>query len=284
MLEQKYKNVITAYLDTSVYNKILNSDANEIERLIESCVREKKVIIRASLLNAQEILLADAESKRKLFSLARKITHNLVYEETRNILKLDFDSFLRIKTQHQNIYSTANWYSFLEKGTAGNFDQMYGDIKKDSSYHQYKPVFLSEIKEACEKADKFSDRNLRFSKVKLLSQKSDIQFLSGLLRLFYPAEYISDLVKLIDLRKMPRLRYVVKFLLHTMELHLTGGLKPKWGDNTDMQHVIYASDNKYFVTADKNFLSLLQGISNEDTKFLMYDDFAKEISSQSKWF
>jgi len=64
--------------------------------------------------------------------------------EPREVLRLDFESYLRTKAQASTIFSSADLYAFLDRGIAGEFNNLYRN--KESQYHSYKPVFKVAMK------------------------------------------------------------------------------------------------------------------------------------------
>ncbi|NCB47523.1 hypothetical protein EOM81_10970 [bacterium] len=269
----------TVYLDTSIYNYLVKNESSLQSQCeaIDTAVKFKRIKITASLLNLQEIMLATPEIIKKILTIARRFTHAQILEEPHKILAKDFESFIRSKQQAKDIYASLNWYQALERGIGGAYEKLYKNIKAESEYHKYKKEYETNVKKICRAARTRKNPQEEFSLDNLLRHGRDREILKSCLKIYYSEEIAEILAREVDFKKCHRLRYMIKYDLHLMHGLLTRKIDLRYGDNVDMQHVVYAHDSSIFVTNDKPFLKNLSALKGEQTRFMSFEDFVAEV-------
>lgn len=91
------------------------------------------------------------------------------------------------------------------------------------------------------------------------------------------AKYLAELI---NLEKMPRVHFWLRYVVVSMYEHFKAIKKPKHGDNVDMQHAAYATDVDFFVTSDLPFLDSLKKTKVEVPIFFSGNEFIQYVKTE----
>ena len=250
------------YFDTSVYNKIL--DSSERKKLIKRMNEEVhcgNVRIIASLTNLEEILLESNVARRKqLIQLTRHLTYSSAFDDPPEILRRDFDSFLRSRTQSTEAFSDLDWPMLLKRAES---DELLSDkewLEARNHAHARKKKFEKESKQhQKELLPLWQEYNGKVS-FELFYMKSLAlsDLIEGWMTKVYGLENAQILAPQLkeNLAKFARLRCLLKYCFGLIfdQLVTSPVTKPDYGDSFDMLHAIQIGSCQVFVTADKIFL------------------------------
>jgi len=280
----------TVYLDSNVYSVLLEGNAEHLERLVV-LKKSKRVRFRCSVLNLEEFGHAaknDSEKSRKLHELARKVCTSQLLKSPQDMITDDLTCFVRNGREAKRAYYTGDkarehiqswdWCISGEvlKTVPATIFEKTRDLKKSyrgtfrAAKRKLKPMWepysgipFEEYWKETSKNPAFWDRMAPFF-METLGPKAGKQALENL-----------------DLSKLHRIRFFLKYdVAKTYQIFLKGE-KPKWGDNVDWMHAFYVPCCDIFVTKDSNFLQTLRLIGEKRPKFMDCAEFIESFCQVS---
>lgn len=268
------------YFDTSVYNKILE-DPKQIPttRALTKASACGELEILFSINNFEEFChTIDVNRRTQLFNLAYSICRHRFIVHAAELIKRELESYLKGGTLvKENIYDTTNFDDTFSKAIDGTLFQEVptGPFKK---MEKRKRDFLKYERNNKKKLaglwrhqgnitfDEFCENSMRNKEGRALLRDICIRALGRERR---NKQDFSDL----DLRRLPGLQCLFRYMCALTYKQLLKGQKPRWGSGIDMNHSVFLGYCDIFVTGDNYFLDTVLLLKKPEVRCLSLADF-----------
>ena len=280
----------TVYFDSNVYSMLLEGNADHLVRLV-ALKKSKRVRFRCSVLNLEEFghtARNDPEKSRKLHELARKVCTSQLLKSPEDMITDDLTCFVECGREAKHAYYTGDkaedhiqswdWCisgEVLKTVPTAIFKKMrdrkksYRDSSREAKrelepmWEPYSGLPFEAFWKETSKNKAFWDRMSPFFMETLGLKKG------------------RKALKKLDLSKLHRIRFFLKYDVAQTYQMLLKSEKPKWGDSVDWMHAFYAPCCDIFVSNDSGFLQALRLIREKRPKFMDYAEFVGAFCQDS---
>lgn len=266
------------YFDTSVYNKILDSECILITETLGRVSASGRFEILFSINNFEEFCHTPCVDRRaQLFKLAYSICKHQFILSHEELIKKEFEAYLKGSALvKKDIYDTTDFEDTFQKAINGILFQEVPN-KPFKEMINRKREFLKFEKNSKKKLappwrahrnipfDEFYQKSLRNKEGRALLKDICIRALEGNRK---DKEDFSDP----NLQRLPGLRCLFKYMYASIYKQLLKGEKPDWGSGIDRNHSVFLAYCNIFVTGDSNFLDIVR-LFGERVKCLFFSEF-----------